>query len=336
MTYGYSIEPTKADPLVDLVDRMVANLSLASTPLSWAVDIIPALKYLPDGFPGTAFKETARRWKKHNQAVAEIPYSFVLRQMATRSYRPSYVSNMVQQCSNGNTEALKLSYDDEHAIKWTAAVMYAAGSDTTVATLKAFFLAMTMFPEVQRKAQEEIDGVTGADRLPCFEDRNRLPYIEGVVKEAFRWSPVAPMGFPHVVSENTIYNGYLIPKGATLLPAVWWFLHDPEVYIDPSSFNPQRYLEPRNEPDPKTVAFGYGRRICPGRYFADSGVFISIVQILASFNITKMVDEHGKEIEVTLGAIPGQMNFPEDFPYKIMPRSAKQAELLTSIEIDQY
>ena len=64
----------------------------------------------------------------------------------------------------------------------------------TVAALHVFFLAMTLYPEVQRKAQEELDSVVGSDRLPTMEDRDALPYIDAVVKETFRWFPVVPMG----------------------------------------------------------------------------------------------------------------------------------------------
>ena len=84
-----------------------------------------------------------------------------------------------------------------------------------------FFLAMTVFPEVQRKAQEEIDRVVGKDRLPTFNDRDNLPYIDATVKEVLRWHPVAPMGLPHTTTEDDVCEGYLIPKGAMLLPNIW-------------------------------------------------------------------------------------------------------------------
>ena len=53
---------------------------------------------------------------------------------------------------------------------------------------------MLTHPEVQRKAQEELRQVVGTDRLPTLNDRNRLPYIEAVLKELLRWMPVTPLG----------------------------------------------------------------------------------------------------------------------------------------------
>jgi hypothetical protein len=79
-------------------------------------------------------------------------------------------------------------------VKDVTAVAYLAGSDTTVAAVISFFLAMLVYPDVQAKAQAEVNRVVGMDRLPGLEDRPELPYIEGVVNECLRWLPVLPIG----------------------------------------------------------------------------------------------------------------------------------------------
>ena len=56
------------------------------------------------------------------------------------------------------------------------------------------FMALVSFPRVQRQAQAELDVVIGRDRLPTFDDRPRLPYIEALCRELLRWQMVAPMG----------------------------------------------------------------------------------------------------------------------------------------------
>ena len=63
-----------------------------------------------------------------------------------------------------------------------------------VSAIHAFFLAMDLFPEVQAKAQAEVDAVVSSERLPCFVDRDSLPYINAVCKEVLRWHTVAPLG----------------------------------------------------------------------------------------------------------------------------------------------
>jgi cytochrome P450 len=58
----------------------------------------------------------------------------------------------------------------------------------------SFFLAASLYPDVQKQAQEELDAVTGRERLPTFEDRSRLPFVDAVCKEVLRWKPVVPLG----------------------------------------------------------------------------------------------------------------------------------------------
>ncbi|KAG8727459.1 hypothetical protein FRC11_013136, partial [Ceratobasidium sp. 423] len=77
-----------------------------------------------------------------------------------------------------------------------------------------FFLAMVLYPEVQKKAQEELDSVVGNTRLPTFEDRPRLGYIERVIQETLRWRPVTALAVPHTCFKDDTYKGYRIPKGA--------------------------------------------------------------------------------------------------------------------------
>jgi cytochrome P450 len=63
-----------------------------------------------------------------------------------------------------------------------------------VSAIYSLFLAMTLFPEAQKKAQAEIDAVVGNDRLPGFSDRSQLPYVDALAKEVLRWNTVAPLG----------------------------------------------------------------------------------------------------------------------------------------------
>jgi cytochrome P450 len=79
-------------------------------------------------------------------------------------------------------------------LRRVAVSLYGGGTDTTVSANTSFFLQMSLHPEVQRKAQEEIDRVIGHDRLPSTQDRKDLPYVEAIMKEVIRLNPVAPLG----------------------------------------------------------------------------------------------------------------------------------------------
>ncbi|OBT81407.1 hypothetical protein VE02_10035, partial [Pseudogymnoascus sp. 03VT05] len=133
------------------------------------------------------------------------PYRFARRQIAANGHQQSYVSKLIRKFGSEN-ETSTLITDDEEAIVWTAASLYGAVTNTTVITLSVFTLAMVMFPHVQHKAQEEIDRVVGTDRLPNFDDRDRLPYISAIVKETLGWWPIAPMGFRHAVDGGLVHK----------------------------------------------------------------------------------------------------------------------------------
>ena len=322
--YGYAIDNHKRDTLVDTVDEALSQFSAAAVPGKWAVDALPLLEYLPEWMPGGGFKRTARLWKETLTSVVEDPYAFVTREMASGENRSSFVSRSIEQA---RTEKI-LGGEEEHVIKWAAASMYTGGADTSVTTMEAFFLAMSMFPDVQRKAQEEIDRVVGTARLPTFSDRENLTYINAIVEEAQRWHPIAPMGLPHATDQEDSINGFRIPKGALLLASIWWFTRDPAVYHDAETFKPERFLEPYHEPAATTVTFGFGRRVCPGRILADSSLFLTFAQSLAAFDIRKAVDASGLEIEPEHTFGSGIIAKPALFRIRVMPRSRGHAELI--------
>jgi cytochrome P450 len=89
--------------------------------------------------------------------------------------------------------ALPPAQSQQDLIKDLAGIAYLAGSDTTVAAVISFFLAMLVYPEVQAKAQAEVDRVVGKDRLPELDDMESMPYVQCVASECLRWLPVLPM-----------------------------------------------------------------------------------------------------------------------------------------------
>jgi fumagillin biosynthesis cytochrome P450 monooxygenase len=326
ITYGYNVDPLNPDPLICLVTRMLENFSVAMIPGRWLVDQITVLKYLPGWFPGCGFQNLARQHRRINNLTIDIPYRFTEKQIRKGTNAPSLVSEILTDRQDAPDT------DEEHAIKWAAGSMYGAAADTTVAVLAWFFRAMVLFPNVQQKAQEELDHALGLS-LARVSDRVRLPYTSGLVAEALRWRPVVSMGMPHVADEDDEYAGYRIPKGALLIPAVWWYGNDPTVYRDPEIFDPERFLSPRNEPAPD-FAFGFGRRVCPGRHLAESSLFVTIAQTLAVFEVRKALDANGKEVQPSREAMPGFLALPVPYEYRIVARSEKHAELIGQVETD--
>lgn len=80
---------------------------------------------------------------------------------------------------------------------------------------------MVKYPDVQAKAQAELDGVLGHGYLPTFENEDELPYLSAVVKETLRWESVTPLGVPHLLTKDDVYKGYLLPAGAIIVANSW-------------------------------------------------------------------------------------------------------------------
>ncbi|KAF3767438.1 putative cytochrome P450 oxidoreductase [Cryphonectria parasitica EP155] len=340
--FNYSIDyhyhqehDNNGDPLTRLNDQVMASFSEASLPGRWLVDMIPWVKHVPKWFPGTGFKDYAGAALLNNRASAEVPFRFVKQTAATRP-GPSMVGDLLRARDAGSDVS-------EHDIKYSATSLHAGGVETTTQMLQIFFLAMSMYPEVQVRAQQEVDELlrtSGADggekkRLPGLQDRSKLPYVSSLVKEVLRWFPVAPLGVPHLADAEDEYRGYRIPKNAILLPAVHWFSRDPDVYHDPETFKPERYLAPHSEPDPSSFVFGFGRRICPGKRLADEGIFLVIAKALAVLDVSKALDEEGKEIEPVFGhQSSGIVAHALPFSVSIAPRSEAHAELVRELAVE--
>jgi cytochrome P450 len=103
---------------------------------------------------------------------------------------------------------------------------------------------------------------------------------------------------PHLLTEDDVYEGYLIPAGSTVIGNVWAILHDPEFFPNPESFHPERFLKPDTMDRFPDAVFGFGRRVCPGRHMARSSVWIAVASILAAFEIAPARDENGAEIPI--------------------------------------
>ena len=80
---------------------------------------------------------------------------------------------------------------------------------------------MTLFPDVQRKAQEELAAVVGPNRLPDYADEPALPYVRALIRELLRWRSVVPLAIPHRALEEDEYRGWRIPKGAIVISNIW-------------------------------------------------------------------------------------------------------------------
>jgi len=181
---------------------------------------------------------------------------------------------------------------------------------------------MVLYPHVQKLAQDEINKVIGTDRLPDFNDKSELPYLEAVFRETLRWRPVAPLGIPHAATNEDVYKGYYIPKGVVIVPNIWAMAQDKDKYSDPDTFDPSRFFDSDGQltNDTCEFAFGFGRRVCPGRHFAQASIWIAMAHILATFTIERAKYASGEPIEPDTEWAEGVTWHPKPFPCNFVPR----------------
>ncbi|KAF7327120.1 Cytochrome P450 [Mycena kentingensis (nom. inval.)] len=277
-----------SDPFLRLSKLGLESLCRVGAPGATIIDALPFMKHFPRWFPGMHYARIADEWRPVVKELFEYPTQAVQAAMSSGSAGPSYLSELLEDLRPG---------DEEHLadIKGSSATIFSAGDATTWSAITSFVLAMVVNPEAQKRAQEEIRGVVGIDRLPEFGDRKSLPYVECLMEEVFRWRPGVPLGVPHRAMEEDTHRGMRIPKGAIIFANITGMSMDPAVYTDPHRFLPERYLAPFSEPlfAPK---FGFGRRVCSGQHLADAAVWIAIVTILATCSIERAVDVAGREI----------------------------------------
>ncbi|TFK41780.1 cytochrome P450 [Crucibulum laeve] len=333
LAYGIKTKPLN-DPFTKLAEDALETIGKVASPGAFLVDIMPVLKYMPEFLPGAGFKRKAREWYQLMVMFREKPFAFARKQIELGYAKPSFTS----MCLEGLDASKPIEPQLETVID-AAATVYAGAAHTTVSAISTFIIAMIYYPDVQKKAQAELDQVVGSSRLPEFSDRRDLPYITAILKEVLRWKPVTPLGIVHRLMEDDTYNGYIFPKGSLFLPNQWAMLHNEEDYPDPNTFKPERYLNSKGEVDPKvrdpaTIAFGFGRRACPGSHIAEAMIWLTAASILSTFNIKPAVDENGTAIMPSLVYRSTTISFPQPFKCDLKPRSMDAEVFIQTLKSD--
>ncbi|XP_069606901.1 cytochrome P450 2G1-like [Ranitomeya imitator] len=163
--------------------------------------------------------------------------------------------------------------------------LYTAGTETTMNTLQFGLLIMIQYPYIQEKVQREIDIVIGPTRMPGISHRTQMPYTNAVVHEIMRYVDLVPMALPHKVSEDTVFRGFMIPKGTTVLPILASVLTDPVCWKTPYDFNPENFLDQNGSFHTQNawMPFSAGKRICPGEGLAQMEIFLFLTALLQKF-----------------------------------------------------
>jgi cytochrome P450 len=284
VSYGYRI-PSFKDPLISKIFSVLEHLSLMMEPGAFAVETFPALAVLPEFLVGNWYSWGKKAFAHDSKIYLEL-WETLKKTTKEGTARDCFCKDFYL----GDPE--KNGIDDLLAA-YTCGGLIEAGSETTATTINNWMLAMTLYPEEMKKAQEEVDRVVGADRLPDWDDEKDLPFIRAMIKETLRWRPVNKYGMYHSSTEDDWYEGYFIPKDSVVVLS-WWYVcespyqarraasyqchgraihRDPIRYPEPDEFRPSRYLGKDlsaaeyiniNDPyDRDHFAYGAGRFVSP-------------------------------------------------------------------------
>ncbi|GJJ13543.1 hypothetical protein Clacol_007798 [Clathrus columnatus] len=276
VVYAIDVKPEN-DPFLDVIHMALEGVGYAILPGLWLIDIFPKLNSIPDWVPGIPFKNFMKKYKEATLASTDIPFDVVKNRTSPDH---SFVSASLQRLGRLTDP----SPEEEVIIKDVAGTAYSAGAGTTYATLLQAAVASILHPDVQEKVHEELDRVLG----------DRLPTLEEIV---LRWRTPLPLGIAHAILEDDIYGDYFIPKGSVIIADSWQILRDKKYGPDPESFNPERFTQSGSRPP--IEQFGFGRRLCPGRFFAENMLFLLAASIFKVFDIVPKKDEDGNDILVT-------------------------------------
>ncbi|KAF8331664.1 cytochrome P450, partial [Cantharellus anzutake] len=292
-TYGITVISPE-DPYLKDAEKLVQAITSGLFG-RYLVDFFPFLAHIPSFFPFAGFKKEAKYWRAARAELMNRPFEYATSQERKRTESSCLVNRLL---SSGKSP---------DSVKNAVGTLYAAGIESTATVINAFLISMMLFPAVQRKAQEELDSVLGTSarnevlRLPTFDDQSRLPYLEALIKEVYRWHPATPMGPGHAPIHDDVFEGYFIPEDSFIMANQWGMSRDGNYYPDPEEFRPERHLGKTPALNPREISFGFGRRKCVGSHFADAVIFITVSSILSTFSISQRVGEGCIEPDLRIG-----------------------------------
>ncbi|XP_069722520.1 cytochrome P450 1A4-like [Phaenicophaeus curvirostris] len=258
-------------------------------------DFIPILQYLPSRTM-QVFKDVNRRLSVFVQKIVQDHYTSF-----DKEHIRDITDSLIEHCQeNSVAEEARIPISDEKIIS-ILNDLFGAGFDTVATAISWSIMYAALYPDIQKKIQEELDQTIGWERRPRLSDRTMLPYTEAFILEMFRHSSFLPFTIPHSTTKATTLNGYYIPKDTCVFVNQWQVNHDEKLWKDPSSFNPKRFLNAagteisRTESD-KVMIFGLGKRRCIGESIGRWEVFLFLTTMLQQLEFSLCP---GEEVDIT-------------------------------------
>ncbi|KMS97826.1 hypothetical protein BVRB_5g123860 [Beta vulgaris subsp. vulgaris] len=215
----------------------------------------------------------------------------------------------------------KLADSDMIALLWE---MIFRGTDTVAILLEWVLARMVLHPDIQAKAQAEIDTIVGTNQV-TDSDLPKLPYLQAIVKETLRVHPPGPLlSWARLSIHDTHVGPHFVPAGTTAMVNMWAITHDEKIWSNPNEFNPERFMKEDVSimgSDLRLAPFGAGRRVCPGKAMGLATVQLWLAQMLQNFKWVPS-DEHGVDLTECLKM---SMEMKKSLVCKAVPRVTSAA-----------
>ncbi|XP_011797374.1 PREDICTED: cytochrome P450 2E1 [Colobus angolensis palliatus] len=288
------------------------NFQLLSTPWLQLYNTFPSLLHFLPGSHRKVMKNVAEIKEYVSERVKE------------------HLRSLDPNCPQDLTDCLLVEMEKEKhsaeplytmdGITVTVTDLFFAGTETTSTTLRYGLLILMKYPEIEEKLHEEIDRVIGPSRIPAIKDRQEMPYMDAVVHEIQRFITLVPSNLPHEATRDTIFRGYIIPKGTVVVPTLDSVLYDNQEFPDPEKFKPEHFLDENGKFKYSDYfkPFSAGKRVCAGEGLARMELFLLLAAILQHFNLKPLVDP--KDIDLS----PANIGFacvPPRYKLCVIPRS---------------
>ncbi|KAF2713931.1 cytochrome P450 [Pleomassaria siparia CBS 279.74] len=287
ITFGLRTDSIR-DPLVKQALHLSREFMNTTGPMSNLIDFMPSWmqKFLP-------WSIKIRGQELHTGLVDT--YGGFINQIDLAMKQGEKVPDCLAKTMLENREHEDLTHLDMSIL---ASAFMIGGVETTASIMQWFSALIPAYPDIQRKAHEELDRVVGRDRLPTIDDEGNLPYCHAIIKEVERCHNPFWLGTPHVASEDFTYSDQLIPKGTVVVLNTYSMHYSFTRWENPMEFNPDRYINDAtlssasaNLSDPYARdhwMFGAGRRICPGMLVAEREIWLVISRMLWAFDMREV------------------------------------------------
>ncbi|CAN1773071.1 3,9-dihydroxypterocarpan 6A-monooxygenase [Linum perenne] len=200
-------------------------------------------------------------------------------------WRKDVLDILLETC-NDPTAEIKLSQND---IKSFLLDIFFAGTDTSSAAMQWAMGELINHPKSFSKLRAEINSVVGPTRLVNDSDVPNLPYLRAVIRETLRLHPSAPL-IIRECAEDCMVNGFSIKSKTRVLVNVYAIMRDPESWVNPNEFDPERFMDDSKErieykgQNFRFLPYGSGRRGCPGASLAMMMMHAAIGSLVQCFD----------------------------------------------------